>query len=65
MRGRMSETQRWLLVIALVVTGVAIRWFPLGAFAAEPQFPTVLTGIVLPMCFFGAALFLAFARRKT
>jgi hypothetical protein len=61
----MSETQRWLFVIALVVAGVAIRWFPLGAFAAQPQFPTALTGIVIPICFFGVALFLAFARRKT
>ncbi len=61
----MSEPQRWLVVIALVVAGIAIRWFPLGAFAAEPQFPSVLTGMVLPVCLFGAALFLAFARRKT
>jgi ABC-type dipeptide/oligopeptide/nickel transport system permease component len=60
----MSETLRWLLVIALVVTGVAIRWFPLGALADVPSFPSALTGIVLPGCLLAVALLLAFVRRK-
>ncbi len=43
----MSDTLRGYSS-SLVVIGVAIRWFPLGAFADVPSFPSVLTGIVLP-----------------
>jgi hypothetical protein len=63
--GSVTDAQRWILIIVLVAVGVAIRWLPLGAFAETRSFPSPLTGIVLPVCFFAAALFLAFWKRRT
>ncbi len=61
----MTDAPRWMLIIVLVAIGVGIRWLPLGAFAETPSFPSALTGIVLPVCFFAAALFLAFWKGRT
>jgi branched-subunit amino acid transport protein AzlD len=61
----MSETFRWLLIIALVVIAVAVRWFPFSAFADDPDHPSALTWLVLPGCLFAAAFLLAFVRRRS
>jgi hypothetical protein len=53
--------QRLLLIIALFMIGVVLVWLPYRIYPADDAsyLPSVLLGILLPLCLFAAAFFLA------
>jgi hypothetical protein len=51
--------QRLLLIIALFMIGVVLVWLPYRIYPADDAPYLLLLGILLPLCLFAAAFFLA------
>jgi hypothetical protein len=61
LEGMTMTGKRLLLIIALFMIGVVLVWLSYRIYPADdaPYLPSVLLGILLPLCLFAAALFLA------